>query len=104
MKAIVDGLRYDTEKAELVGECETPGMGRSDFKYWSAGLYKTKSGRFFLAGEGHALTRFAAHTGEGASWGENLIPMGTDEALSWAEDFLDVETIEAVFSDHIEEA
>jgi len=104
MKKIINGFRYDTEKATLIGQYHTPGLGKSDFRYWEAGLYKSpRSGRYFLAGEGHAMTRFAAHTGDGSSWGEKLLPLERDEALDWAERYLDTEVIEEHFGDMIKE-
>ena len=105
MKKIINGIRYSTDSATLIGEYSTPGLGQSDFRYWSAGLYKApRSGRFFLAGEGHAMTRFATQHGNSSGWGERLIPMTKDEALEWAEQFLDVDTIDEHFNDLIEDA
>lgn len=105
MKAIIQGKRYDTEKAELIGEYHTPGMGQSDFRYWEAGLYVTpRSKQYFLAGEGHAMTRFATHNGDGSGWGNKIIPMDATEALAWAEQYLDSATIEEYFGDMIDDA
>jgi hypothetical protein len=105
MKKTINGIRYNTEAATLIGEYHTPGLGQSDFKYWEAGLYKApRSGRFFLAGEGHAMTRFASHHGSASGWGERIIPMDKNEALEWAEQFLDEDAIEEYFSDMIEDA
>ena len=105
MKKIINGLRYDTDKATLIGEYHTPGLGSGDFRYWEASLYKTpKSGKFFLAGEGHAMTRFASHTGNSSGWGSKLIPMNKEEALEWAEQYLDADDIEEHFADSVEDA
>lgn len=105
MKKIISGMRYDTEKAILIGEYHTPGLGMRDFQYWEAGLYKTpRSGRFFLAGEGHGMTRFANHSGGSSGWGSDLIPMTNEEALEWAEQYLDPEIIEEHFGDVIGDA
>ena len=105
MKAIINGLRYDTEKATLIGEYHTPGLGHNNFQYWTAALYKTpRSGRFFLTGEGHAMTRFASHSGDSSGWGSKVIPMSKKEALEWAEQYLDAEDFEEHFADAIEEA
>lgn len=105
MKKIINGMRYDTEKSILVGEYHTPGIGTNDFRYWEASLYKTpRSGQFFLAGEGHAMTRFAGNYGDSQGWGEGLFPMAKDEALAWAEQYLDAETIEKHFGDSIKDA
>jgi len=105
MKKIINGFRYDTDKAILIGEYYTPGIGSNDFHYWEAALYKTpKAGRFFLAGEGQAMTSFASHSGNSSGWGEDLIPMSKGEALEWAEQYLDADIIEEHFADDIQEA
>lgn len=75
MKKTINGAAFNTEKAILIG---TAGGGfPGDFKHWEAGLYKTpRSGRYFLAGSGGPMTRFAQSAGQN-SWtgGEDLIPM-----------------------------
>jgi len=106
MKKIINGLRYDTEKAVEVGTATNPTVEQTtDFSYWEAALYKTpRSGHFFLAGEGHAMTRFARHSDGSSGWGEKIIPMSKEEALEWAEQYLDAEDIEEHFADSIKEA
>lgn len=109
MKKIIGGIRYDTEKAELIGEYDNIGRGAdstSDFQYWTAGLYVTpRSGRYFLAGEGGAMTSFSRPSGKtGRIYGEKLIPMDKKEALKWAEECLEPETVEKYFGDMIEDA
>jgi len=105
MKKIINGYRYDTEKAILVGESGSSGYAKSDFNYWEAGLYKTKrSGKFFVAGQGHAMTRFASHCAGLSGWGSKIIPMAPEEALEWAEQNLNSEIIEEHFADQIQDA
>ena len=95
MKAIINGLRYDTDKAILIGE-GGHGESRSDFNYWEAGLYKTpRSGRWFLAGEGHGMTRFASNVGNMRGWGSRIFPMDEEEAREWAERHLTTAEVEA---------
>jgi hypothetical protein len=104
MKKIINGLRYDTEKAIFIGDYEN-GLGRTDFRNWSATLYRTpRSNRYFLAGEGGPMTRFARSAGNMSSGGDGLFPMTKQEALEWAEQYLDSETIEEHFGDAIEDA
>lgn len=105
MKAIINGLRYDTENARLIGET-SHGESTSDFNYWKAGLYKTpRSGRFFLAGYGGPMTRYARSIGNNtSSGGEKIDPMTKEEALKWAEEYLDPDEIEAAFADDIQDA
>ena len=103
MKKIINGMRFDTEKAIEVGNYCTP-ISKSDFNYCDVSLYKTpRSGRFFLAGEGGPMTRFGKNWGDGTrGFGEKTILMSTEQALEWAEQYLDAEEIEAHFD--IEEA
>lgn len=104
MKKIINGVRYDTDKAELVGEYES-NYRRRDFKWFKASLYVSpKARRFFLAGEGGAMTRFAQRVDNGSTGGEDLIPMELAEAREWAEQHLSVETVEQFFADHIQDA
>ncbi len=105
MKSIINGKRYDTEKAILVGAADSGGS-YTDFSHWWAELYKTpRAGRFFLAGEGGPMTRWARSTGQN-SWGsgEGIIPMTDEDALAWAEQELSAETVEEHFADLIEDA
>jgi hypothetical protein len=101
MKAIIEGKRFDTDKANLIGRYSTPGIGTSNFRYFEADLYKTpRSGIYFLAGQGHAMTPFCRQSADGMrGWGEKIIPMSREEALEWAEQFLSVDEIEAGFSE-----
>lgn len=98
MKTIIRGRRYDTETAICLGEASSGGSV-SDFRYWEAGLYKTKKiGQFFLAGEGGPMTQFATrHTDGSRSSGSRIIILDTPQALEWAEEHLDLATIEQHF-------
>jgi len=78
----------------------------TDFHFWKATLYVTpKSKRYFLAGEGGPMSRFAQSAGQN-QWtgGSDLIPMSQEAALEWAEQNLSVDVIEKFFSDVIENA
>ena len=104
MKKIIDGLRYDTEKAIEIGSYDN-GLGTSDFRNWEATLYRTpRSGRYFLAGEGGPMTRFARSVGNMTGGGDGLFPMTKGEALAWAEQYLDADAIEKHFRDAIQDA
>ena len=50
MKKIIEGRVYNTETAKLLGEFSY--SNRRDFNYFSEKLYRTKSGAYFLYGEG----------------------------------------------------
>lgn len=109
MKKIINGLRYDSDKAIEIGHYDNIGREASsisDFRWWEATLYRTpRSGRYFLVGEGGAMSRFAQSAGQN-SWrgGSDLIPMSKEEALEWSERYLDHEIIENHFCDLIEDA
>lgn len=104
MKAIINGLRYDTENAITIGSASFSNPG--DFQHWEATLYKTpRSGRFFLAGSGGPMSRYAKSYGQSSVGGSSKIdPMTKEEALEWAEQYLDAEDFEEHFADAIEEA
>jgi len=98
MKKILNGFRYDTEKAILIGHAE-PNSNIRDFNYWEAGLYVTKrSHSFFIAGSGGPMSRFGRSTGQNeTSGGSDLIPMSKAEALEFAEQYLETEEFEKHF-------
>lgn len=105
MKAIINGKRYDTEKANLIASASS-NAGRSDYSWWSEELYKTpRSGAFFLAGEGHARSHYATSHG-GGSWGpgSKITPLTRAEALAWAERHIAADKIEDIFADDIQDA
>lgn len=109
MKKILNGVRFDTEKAVKIGEYDNIGYGAdsiTDFNFWEASLYRTpRSGRYFLAGEGGALSRFGTAHGQN-SWGggADIVPLSRQEALEWAEQYLDAGIVENEFADMIEDA
>ena len=97
MKKIIVGKRYDTDKAILVGEVSYGHQG--DLERWEAGLYMTpRSKKFFLAGSGGPMTRFAKRVDQNSmSGGSDLVEMSDADALAWAEQYLTPEEIEAHF-------
>ena len=102
MKSIIRGMRYDTEAPQTVciGHEDALGNGAesvTDFAYWKAGLYKTGGGRYFLAGHGGPMTRFARHNGNTREGDSKVIPLTVEEAQEWAERYLDAETVEQYF-------
>ncbi len=106
MKSIINGKRYDTDKAILVGATDSGGS-YTDFSHWSAGLYRTpRSGRFFLAGSGGPMTRWARSVdcGNSRTGSEAIFEMTGAEALAWAEEYLMTSEIEEHFADAIEDA
>jgi hypothetical protein len=104
MKAIIGGKRYDSETATRIGTY-CPNHNPSDFRYLCEELYKTKSGLYFLAGEGGAMTEYKESTGSNSwSGGERITPMTPEEAFEWASRHLDAEKTEAEFAGMIQDA
>lgn len=105
MKAIINGLRYDTSKATFIGEASHGYSG--DFSHWYARLFCTpRAKRYFLAGEGGPMTRWARsgpqqNETRGSS---GIIPLDREQALDWAEQHLTTEEVEAAFSQSLEDA
>lgn len=96
MKKIINGKRYDTDTATLIG---STGYGcPSDFEYWTEDLYRKKTGEFFLHGEGGPMSRYSRKTGQNEwSWGEEIRPLSLKEAQEWGEKYLDADKYEQVF-------
>lgn len=87
MRCVINGLKYDTDKADCLYWWQNMPDERN-FKWLSESLYRTPKGRFFLHGEGGAASRYADHCGsDGRSCcrGESIIAMTDDEAKKWLE-------------------
>ena len=104
MERIIEGKRYDTEKATCVAEWSN-GYGVTDFKHCEKALYRTDRGSWFVAGEGGAQSEFAESCGDN-SWcgGRGLYPVSPEEAQGLLERWNEVEALETHFADAIEDA
>jgi hypothetical protein len=99
MKRIIDGKKYDTETAYMVGQWENM-YDVSNFHYYSESLYRKRTGEYFLFGEGGARSQYAETIGQN-EWrgGEKIIPLTYDNARKWAEEHLSVEVYESEFGE-----
>ena len=95
MRKIINGRRYDTATAKLVGEYETGYIG--DFDWVAEKLYLKATGEFFLAGKGGARTRWSTRTIDGYASGDGILPLTLEEAREWAEEHLSVKEVENLF-------
>lgn len=95
MKQIIGGKRYNTETATKIGEASR-GYG-GDHARFECGLYKTRTGNYFLAGEGGPASMFAESVGNASIGGSGIIPLEEADALEFAERYFDAETIEEYF-------
>jgi len=104
MKKIINGKRYDTKKAVLIGSYEYSNPG--DFNYISESLYVTPiSKSYFLAGEGGANTKYRQSVSQNTwSGGELIQPLSREDAFEWAQEYLSAGEVEKHFLDMIEDA
>lgn len=102
MKRIIEGSKYDTDTAKFLN---ATGKGnRNDFSYWTEILYRTKSGRYFLHGEGGPKSKYCISTGQNQwSGGDRIIPMDRSSAMGWAEEYLDADEYEKIFGEVAED-
>lgn len=103
MKKIINGKKYDTETAELVGSTDN-GLFPHDFNYLCHKLYRKRTGEYFLHSEGGTNTRYAVQDGTGWAGGGAIEPMGYDDARAWAEEHMTADEYEAEFGEVSEES
>ncbi len=86
MKRVIDGKVYNTQTAQLIDEVAAS-CPCTDFAYWEESLYKTKKGRFFVAGEGGPMSRWSQAI-DSNSWsgGAGMKVLTESEALEWCEE------------------
>ena len=98
MKKVVQGVLCDTTTARLVGEFQH--SNRNDFHFYREELYRTKSGKYFLHGEGHAASPYAKKVAQ-SEWapGEAIKLLPPEAARQWAEEHLDGDEYIAVFGE-----
>lgn len=96
MKKIINGKRYDTETAQLIGSASY--SDRTDLYFWSEELYRKKTGEFFLYGEGGPASKYSRQN-EQNTWssGSQIMPLTLKEAQEWSEEYLDADEYEEVF-------
>lgn len=95
MKKVIRGKLYDTETAQKLGWTDNtsrdvwaPSLRREDMNATDIQetLYLTKSGNYFIHGEGGSLTRYAETLGDHV-WltGEHIEPITEERAKLWAQ-------------------
>ena len=102
MKKIIKGSLFNTDTAKFLGCIEPAGYNTNNFNYFCETLYRTKSGKYFLHGEGHGNSKYGKWHGNIGGWGEQIIPLTYNMARQWARDNLtDDEYIEAFIGTEI---
>lgn len=85
MIKVVDGKRYNTETAEKVFGYWN-GCSRSDFRFRTKKLYRTKNGAWFIHHDGGALTDMAVSVGNNGTGGsEDIEPVCITDAQAFLE-------------------
>lgn len=96
MKKVIDNSVYDTSTARELGCAEYSNPG--DYYYTCETLYVSRANKYFLHGEGGAMTQYSKSLGGGSFQGsEKIIPLSIDEAKKWAEENLTGDEYEAAF-------
>lgn len=99
MKKVIDGKLYNTETAKCLGEWGN-NLGGNDLNFLRESLYLTKSGAYFLHGEGGANTRYSVTVGNNSwSGGETIKPMSPVSAREWAEEHLTADEYTEIFGE-----
>lgn len=89
MEKIINGKRYNTETAILVGRWNN-NLPHDDFEWCAESLYKKRGGEYFIYGEGGSMTRY--------SKSKNIVPLSFEQAESWAKRHLDSSAYENEFT------
>ena len=96
MKKIINGRRYDTQTAKLVGQTSYGIPG--GLNYWWERLYRKRTGEFFLQGNGGPMSKYSERTGENEwGYGHKIRPLSLKEAQVWVEKHLDADIYEEIF-------
>ena len=104
MKKIINGSKYDTATAKKLGSWNN-GCYTNDLNYCSEDIYRTRSGKYFIHGEGGAMSKYATSGGNNSwGWGERIEPVTRQTAMEWAEEKLDGDEYEAIFGEVSEDA
>lgn len=103
LNKIIEGSKYDTDTAKMLASRDND-LSQGDFKWCRETLYRTKAGKYFIHGEGGAMTQYAQSCGNN-TWtgGERIEPMSREAAQKWAQECLDGDEYEDVFGKITEE-
>lgn len=102
MKAVIDGLLYDTDTATEICDISN-GYSILSIATRDGKLYKTPNGRYFAVGSGGANSMFAVQVGNERMGSTNrIVALDMHTARALAEHYASVKTITQFFK--VEEA
>lgn len=85
MRKTIDGIRYDTDTARVLGEAKQ--LTLHWWTAWQATLYRTpRAENYFLIGSGGPMTIFGKGFTKGVQ--ERFLPLTKAEAEAWAQQFI----------------
>lgn len=91
MKKIINGRKYDTETAKVIGKMEYDDLDNPFGGWYCETLYVKKTGEFFLLGEGGERTAYSLNG--------DIVPITLDTAKAWSEAHLDADKYEEIFGE-----
>ena len=108
MEKIIDGRRYDTDKADLIFDWDN-GRPESDFGWRIKRLYRSKHGAWFFVHRGGPSSDMAIPCGDnGRTGSSNLEAVSDDDAYRFLEAHSDdtdaARAIEQYFADRVVDA
>lgn len=101
MNQIIDGILYDTEKAEEICEYWNY-LPTTDFRNMRETLFITKKGNWFIAATGGAMTKYRKQFGNMTSGSSEIIPISEERAKKFIEKYGTIEQYKEYFE--LEEA
>jgi len=105
MIRIIEGKRYNTETAELIGEFES-GNDRSNWRWFGEALYRTPKGAWFTVGSGGPLSPYSRRVGQNELTGAHDMfrVLTVTEVRGWVEAYCAAEVVERLFGAEIADA
>ena len=104
MRQVINRIIYDTSKATVIAKGGND-YAQSDHKYEWETLYRTGNGRWFLHGEGGALSSYSKPIqNQGYVGSERIDAMTDEQAMDWLERYNHVDVLQKHFPDMLEEA
>lgn len=103
MKKIINGRRYDTDTAKEIYWWLDEAWPSNDLDFYEEGLYRKRTGEYFLYGYGNARSKYQQYIGNNSySGGEGIIPLTEAEAHKWLKEHAPTYIINGVLKDYLE--